>query len=70
MIGFYKSSPNIKLHTYCALVQFVILCLDCVKVMQKKQDLVKPSLTQGEQESVVNIEPADSTVTAKKGTSM
>ena len=47
-----------------------LLCLDCVNVMQKKQDLVKPSLTQGEQESVVNVAPTDLTVPTKKGTCM
>ena len=41
---------------------YIMMCLDCVKVMQKKQDLVKPSLSQSKQESVVNVTPTDATV--------
>ena len=35
--------------------------------MQKKQDLVKPSLSQSEQEAETIVTPTDATVSAKKG---
>ena len=50
-----------------------ILCmyLDCLKVMEKKQSsVVKPSLTQGEQDSVVVVPPNinTNTIPTKTGT--
>ena len=46
------------------------MCLDCLKVMEKKQGLIKPSLTEGEQDSVaddVTTNANTSVVPTKRG---